>query len=136
MKVIDWERKGNLVRLYFGKDKLKEWFGDDWDDIPYECNAGEVYDKFVGDILDVCFGYDMEIYEPCHNKLNSEWCKDDFINNKSVVLVISKEYYSTFEGAVMDEVNLKISICDDLDILLEKLVNVGTVVYHREEGKK
>lgn len=30
MKIIDFERKGNLVRFYLGDDDLVEWYGDDW----------------------------------------------------------------------------------------------------------
>ena len=46
LKIIDFEKKGNVVRFYYGKDSLKEWYGDDWDDRPYEHNAGEVYHRF------------------------------------------------------------------------------------------
>ena len=42
MKLIDFERKGNLVRLYLGDDA--NFTGDDWDDYPYEHNASLVYD--------------------------------------------------------------------------------------------
>ena len=35
MKVIDFERKGNVIRFYLGKDDLTEWWGDDWNDTPY-----------------------------------------------------------------------------------------------------
>ena len=69
-KIIDFEVKGNVVRFYLG-NKTDEWgwtnknykdrngntpdwlkpndtyYGDDWDDVPYEHNAGLVYDKFV-----------------------------------------------------------------------------------------
>ena len=33
----------NLITLYFTNDMEKQW-GDDWDDIPYEHNAGEPYE--------------------------------------------------------------------------------------------
>ena len=36
MKIIDWDRKGNVLRLYLGEDRLEDWWGDDWDDRPYE----------------------------------------------------------------------------------------------------
>ena len=40
-EIIDFERKGNVVRFYLGKNG--EQWGDDWDDAPYEHNAGKVY---------------------------------------------------------------------------------------------
>ena len=36
-EIIDFERKGNLIRLYLGKNG-KQW-GDDWVDFPYEHNG-------------------------------------------------------------------------------------------------
>ncbi|MCR2051054.1 hypothetical protein NSB25_27950 [Acetatifactor muris] len=36
MKIIDWERKGNVVRFALGKDGLDDWDGDDWYKTPYE----------------------------------------------------------------------------------------------------
>ena len=29
MKIIDFEKKGNVVRFYLGDNDLKEWYGDD-----------------------------------------------------------------------------------------------------------
>ena len=56
MKVIDWRvigtgddglGDGTTVRYYLGDDALCDWHGDDWDDVPYEHNAGTVYYRFV-----------------------------------------------------------------------------------------
>ena len=50
---------------YFTTKPLSEQWGDDWDDAPYECNAGEPYDN--------CFklAYDGEFDEPCTHHFNS-----------------------------------------------------------------
>ena len=32
--VIDFETRGNVIRLYYGNDP--DYWGDDWDDKPYE----------------------------------------------------------------------------------------------------
>ena len=77
MKIIDFAKKGNVVRFYVGADDLKEWWGDDWNDRPYECNAGEVYEQFVSGHKDVSFPFDWVVLEPCDGAFNSEWCKDD-----------------------------------------------------------
>ena len=34
MKLLDLERKGNVVRFFLGADDLEKWWGDDWDDAP------------------------------------------------------------------------------------------------------
>lgn len=80
MKIIDFARKGNVVRFYLGKDNLKDWYGDDWDDAPYEHNAGEVYSEYISGIKDIAFPFDTLVLEPqddWHNQGNSSWSKDD-----------------------------------------------------------
>ena len=78
MKIIDFEKKGNIVRFYLG-EKTEDWgwtnpeykdytgetpswlkpkdtyYGDDWDDAPYEHNAGQVYEEFIKGQKDIAF---------------------------------------------------------------------------------
>jgi hypothetical protein len=61
MKIIDFERKGNLVRFYLGDDDLVEWYGDDWDEM---------------------FPFDDLVLEPCSGTCDSGWCKDDMVAQK------------------------------------------------------
>ncbi len=91
LELIDFEKKGNAVRLYFGK-KNGEQAGDDWDDRPYECNAGIVYQKYVKQTIDAFFSLDTDVSEPADSHLNSSYCKNDFINRKSWILWIEKEW--------------------------------------------
>lgn len=77
MKIIDFEKKGNVVRFWLGEDALKEWWGDDWNDAPYDCNAGEVYDQFISGHRDIAFPFDSMVIEPCEGITNCNWCKDD-----------------------------------------------------------
>lgn len=105
--IIDVERKGNVLRFYLGK-YIPKWgytnpnntksahysrtyFGDDWDDVPYEHNAGRVYDEFVWATLDCYIPFDYDISEPCFGKLNSEYCKNDFCNGMRPYLYIYKK---------------------------------------------
>lgn len=115
MKIIDFERKGNVVRFYLG-EKTTDWgwtnsdykdfkgntpnwlkasdtfYGDDWDDQPYECNAGKVYDEFIKGYVDVSFPFDTIILEPCDGAYNSNWSKDDMAARKvPCLIVLSKE---------------------------------------------
>ena len=80
MKIIDFARRGNVVRFFLGKNELKEWWGDDWDDTPYEHNAGPVYDRFVSGHVDIAFPFDYLVLEPCDGEFNSPYCKEDMIN--------------------------------------------------------
>lgn len=95
MKIIDFEKKGNVVRFYLGEDTLTEWYGDDWDDRPYEHNAGPVYEEYVSATRDLAFDFDDLVLEPSedwHNSGNSEWCKDDMVAKKvPCIIVVPKE---------------------------------------------
>ena len=88
MKIIDFKKKGNVVRFYLGADDLTEWWGDDWDDTPYEYNAGTVYEKFVSGYRDAVFPFDDLVIEPCEGTINSEWCKDDMKGRKVPCIIV------------------------------------------------
>ena len=92
MKIIDFCKKGNVVRFYLGENDLVEWWGDDWNDCPYDCNAGEVYDKFISGHKDITFPFDDVVLEPCSGNINCGWCKNDMIQRKvPCIIVIPKE---------------------------------------------
>lgn len=95
MKIIDFSRKGNVVRFYLGEDSLENWYGDDWNDTPYEHNAGQVYGEYVLAIKDIAFPFDSLVLEPqddWHNQGNSEWSKDDMKDRLvPCVIVVPKE---------------------------------------------
>ncbi len=111
MKIIDFERKGNVIRLYLG-EKTKDWgwtnkdykdytgktpnwlcpseryYGDDWNDVPYEHNAGQVYEEFIKGYKDLYVPFDDLVIEPSDNLLNSSYCKDDMEDRKIPCLII------------------------------------------------
>ena len=95
MKIIDFARKGNVVRFYLGEDNLENWYGDDWNDTPYEHNAGQVYDEYISGVKDIAFPFDSLVLEPqddWHNSGNSSWCKDDMRErNVPCIIVVPKE---------------------------------------------
>ena len=104
MKIIDFARRGNVVRFFLGKNELKEWWGDDWDDTPYEHNAGPVYDRFVSGHVDIAFPFDYLVLEPCDGEHNSPYCKEDMINRTVPCLItVPKDvvgnswYWESFE---------------------------------------
>lgn len=114
MELIDFEKKGNVARLYFGKNGEQK--GDDWDDRPYECNAGTVYEEFVESMVDLFFLIDVRVEEPADNHLNSEYCKNDFINKKSWVLWIQDDWgcdkgrkpVGVWLGDTLEEIKVKL----------------------------
>lgn len=87
-KIIDFEKKGNVVRYYIGADDLDKWWGDDWDDSPYEHNASVVYEEFVIGHKDVAYPFDDVVFEPCDGEQNSRWCKDDMIARRVPMIIV------------------------------------------------
>ena len=92
MKIIDFKVKGNMVKFYLGASDIEEWWGDDWDDRPYEHNAGTVYDKFVSGDRVMIFEWDDVVFEPSDGYCNSPYSKEDIINRKvPCICVLKKE---------------------------------------------
>lgn len=90
-KIIDFEKKGNVVRFYLGDINCKNYWGDDWDDRPYEHNAGTVYSEFVTGYIDVAFPYDCDVLEPADDwryNGNSPFCKEDFKKRYAPCIVV------------------------------------------------
>lgn len=137
MKVIDFDKKGNVIKLYFGNDKDKEYWGDDWDDKPYEHNAGEVYSEYVEDIKEYAFPFDYGVIQPADDWNyggNSPFSKEDMKKRKCPCLIISKPKedwyfnykYSELLGYEEDDV-LKIYFNDKFDVMDKKIKEFGGI---------
>ena len=77
MKIIDFDKKGNVV---LGEDDCNDYWGDDWNDTPYEHNAGSVYDRYITKYIDMYFPFDSLVLEPqddWRNDYNSKYSKED-----------------------------------------------------------
>lgn len=118
LEVIDIGIKGNLVRFYLGKKEDKwgwtnpnykdyhgetpDWlkpsdtyYGDDWDDAPYDCNAGPVYDEFIKGYIDIAFDFECQVLEPQTPITYKYWSKDDMRDRKIpclIILAVGYEY--------------------------------------------
>lgn len=88
MKIIDFECKGNVVRFYLGDNDCNDYWGDDWNDAPYEHNAGTVYDRFVKGYKDLVFPFDSLVLEPCNGAWNSEYAKSDMIDRRVPCIIV------------------------------------------------
>lgn len=66
----------NLITLYFTNDMKKQW-GDDWDNIPYEYNAGEPY-EYETDVFSIIINTNYkDVVTPCTGHLNSPYSVKD-----------------------------------------------------------
>lgn len=117
MKIIDFEKKGNVVRFYLGDDNCDDYWGDDWDDRPYEHNAGTVYDEFVSGHIDVAFPFDCNVLDAESDYRyhgNSPYRKDDFKKRHAPCIIVlpaeivkedycSNDSYSQYLGSQLVE---------------------------------
>lgn len=92
--IIDIERNGAALRLYTTTDKqnVHDAWGDDWNDRPYEHNAGLVYDRYVNGLVDIYLDFEYNIFEPqdmWDYKGNSPYSKEDFKQNVVPAAIIT-----------------------------------------------
>lgn len=89
--ICDWQAKGNAVRLWCcDRDKYDDIWGDDWNDQPYEHNAGRVYDKYVDEVIDIYFDFDVVVLEAENDWSfggNSPFSKQDFKEGKAPIFI-------------------------------------------------
>ena len=140
MKVIDFEVKGNVIKLYFGNDKDKAYHGDDWDDTPYEHNAGLVYSEYIVDTKEYAFPFNYCVLTPesdWNYRGNSPFCKDDMKAKKCPCIIIKKmgedDYdwdteYSKLLGSKENDV-VKIYFNDKFEMIDTVLRNFGAVAF-------
>lgn len=91
MKIIDFEHSvgSNHVRFYLGADDLETWRGDDWNDYPWEYNAGRVYDEYIMGFCDVDFPEGSLVVAPRDNLSGTGGvCKLDMVRRLSPCIVV------------------------------------------------
>lgn len=118
-----------------------QW-GDDWDDAPYEHNAGEVYDSFVTGIMDVAFPFDYEVLEPGGSYSNSIYCKEDMKERRVPCILVNTDnkccYDNDFIKVCGSDNNkvVKFYFGDTISEIEKKIDSVHGVVIGRKSGSK
>lgn len=128
MKIIDFEKRGNLVRLYLGNDNVDDYWGDDWDDAPYEYNAGKVYDKYISAHVDLAFDwkyYPMESAE--YNGMESS--KEDFKKGQPFLMIVDNDTDNTLLSMNFED-NFSSSV------LIEMINGNGLVLINDDTGER
>lgn len=95
---------------YFTDEPLDEVWGDDWDDVPYEHNAGTPY----GDTLELMFSH-LNLYEPCWGYVNSPYSVKD-INSGAVAWLSDRNGINIMAGDTVSE-------------FIEKVISAGESVF-------
>lgn len=95
-KIIDFETKGNAIRFYLGADDCFDYWGDDWNDVPYEHNAEIVYDRYCIGYADVYVDMSLDVLTPekdWHYNGNSPFSKEDFKNRDVPCVIITSDSF-------------------------------------------
>jgi hypothetical protein len=126
LKIIDFDDSyGYVLKLFLGKKTEKEYYGDDWNDAPYEHNAGLVYDKYVEQTIEIPIITDCIILYADSGYVNSPYCKLDFKARKVPFLVVSKniegKYNLNFNEECKNPNNAVIFFEEDIQDVLKKL---------------
>ena len=100
MKIIDFHKRGNVIRLFLGDNECEDYSGDDWDDAPYEQCAGFVYDEYIKGYIDIVVPFDCAVVEPSDDwsfGSNTPFTKNDFKIGKTPCFIICSEQVTAKE---------------------------------------
>ena len=140
LKIIDFDTYGNVIQLYLGDINDSEYYGDDWDDRPYEHNAGTVYKSYIKGVIEIAFPsfiWVLAAEDDWHYNGNSPFCKEDFKNMKAPCLVIvnDNDPYQmgwSYSEKMGDKLSWRIYFNDTLEEILEKAKEYHGVVINEE----
>lgn len=124
MKIIDFYKYGNTFALYLGSDDCNYYWGDDWNDAPYEHNAGRVYDKYILGYVEFAVPLKYDVYEACSGHFNSPFSKEDMMNRKVPCLTISTDS------------KIKIYFGDNIDEISKQIIELGGFKILEMRGEK
>ncbi len=82
MKIIDFERKGNVVRFHLGKDSTTDYDGEGWEKYPYD-RAERVEMKYIIGSADIAFPFDALVLEP---ECGDEFCSYSKMDMKTGIV--------------------------------------------------
>lgn len=142
MKVIDFEKRGNVVRFYLAPNDCNDYWGDDWNDVPYEVNAGTVYDEYISMYVDYALPFDSLVLEPKDDwrwQGNSPYSKEDMIEGKvPCIIVVGQDvkrdsWDSEFSYWVPNANVIKVFFNDTYLVLNEKMLAVGATQIDLDE---
>ena len=113
MKIIDFEKRGNVIRFYCGKDNCDDYWGDDWNDRPYEHNAERVYYEYIEEYIDVAVDMDYHVMEPADDwryNNNTPFSKEDMKKRSVPCIIVVPED----DSYVSEEFN-RYAVSDNVD---------------------
>lgn len=91
LKIVDLEViHPHAIMVSLGEANINDYWGDDWDDVPFEHNAGPVYERFVSKTIIARTDSQHEMAWIGNEFLNSPYSKENFKDNIIPALLITK----------------------------------------------
>lgn len=105
MQIIDFKRRGNVVRFILGYEGDDGFWGDDWSERPYETQENnDVYENYVAGHRDIAFPFDAIVCEPCDGHKYSRRSKRDMKGQRcACIVVMMPEFFDEDEYAWLYE---------------------------------
>lgn len=129
MKIIDFIIHGNQVKFFLGANNCNNYWGDDWNDVPYEHNAGTVYNEFVEAYFIKTFDWDFIVREPSDGANNgcSRYSKEDMIKRRiPCVVALDEKYHDhwdySYDAIIGNENAIKFYFGDIIDEEKEEII--------------
>lgn len=131
MKIIDFNRKGNLVRFILGRDDCNDYDGIFWGSSPYD-KIFSVYTKYEIGYVDVCFPFNYSVTEPSCSDGSRFWSKDDMKHGiVPCIVAVSDSDLTNFITCLCNACAERIYFNDSYSKLVsmfDKFI-IGTVLY-------
>lgn len=129
LRVLDAEVSEHCVRFYLGTEKTYQegkFHGNDWNDSPFDCNAGTIYPVYCKAILDIYFEWDTVVRDAPPVSGPIYWSKNDIKAKRYALVYVEKE----------DEPCIQVMIGDLVPDFLAKLLPLSVYSsWNRKEGQ-
>lgn len=139
MKIGDFDRKGNVIRFYLVDDKCDDYWGDDWNDRPYEHNAGVIYEEYVKGYVDFYIPFDwlvVEAQDDWNYRSNSPFSKEDMKKrNVPCVVIVPRRVYENewsdpvFSKYIGSDNVVKVYFEDTLEYTIKNIIGATDGYY-------
>ena len=140
LKVCDFKKNGNVIRLYLTELNDDDYSASDWDDRPYEHNADTLSDWYS--YVEFAFPLKIWIAEPAddwHYNGNSPYSKDDFKAGKIPCLLIGdlkEDWHDSYSEQLGNKQLIHVYYNTKISVLREQFIPLGGVLIsiHYVEG--
>ena len=124
LKICWIKNKGNYIRFYFTTQD--DYWGDDWNDAPWEDNAGDVYAEYVERYIDIVVPWHFRVtysLNDLYDPYQSDIAVQDLVDNNAPFIYVTGDCYAPEVYNVMKKAFCNFSFNESIDSFWEKVDN-------------